>query len=220
MNKKRKTLLIFAALLILIPTLFMVIRCQRRNFQEEEAETVRTVKYAAPKDQGATASYLVEHYLQNIQKNGYEKNDSETLYGQPGALTQATAWVFPGFTTKAFQQKAIREDNSTVIAIYYDRQEIRYTIDLAGGSLPGEKQRFTITGTYGKKVALPLPQKKGYLFSSGTPELPATFGEGDYPDFRAADAAEFRDKLFFKGFDLFLQNDGLFVIAQPAGAVL
>ena len=119
-----------------------------------------------------TAVYKVEHYQQNANDDGYTlvEADSENKNGTTGKETSALAKTYEGFTAKTVDQVKITADGSAVVKIYYDRNEITLTLDLAGGE--GQTE---ITGKYGAAVSVTAPTKTGYDFVSWNPELPKIF---------------------------------------------
>ena len=72
--------------------------------------------------------YKVEHYKQNIENNEYTLFETEELEGKTNESTAAVAKNYPGFTVKEFSQANISGDESTVIKIYYDRNEYSITV--------------------------------------------------------------------------------------------
>ena len=119
-----------------------------------------------------TASYKVEHYQQNANDDGYTlvEADSENKNGTTGKETSALAKTYEGFTAKTVDQVKITADGKAVVKIYYDRNEITLTLDLAGGE--GQTE---ITGKYGATINVTAPTKSGYDFAGWNPELPETF---------------------------------------------
>ena len=117
--------------------------------------------------------YWVEHYLQNanddeytlvdtIWKNEYFFNETAVKY------TSETAITYEGFTAKPIEQIEIQDD--AILKIYYDRNIITLTLDLANGE--GETE---ITGKYGATVNVTIPTKTDYIFANWDSELPETF---------------------------------------------
>lgn len=78
-----------------------------------------------------TATYSVNHYKQNIEDDDYTFESSDTLYfsGNVGSLTTAAPNKYRGFTVKTFEQQIIKDDDSTCVNIYYDRNV--YTIEVS-----------------------------------------------------------------------------------------
>ena len=102
-------------------------------------------------------SYKVRHHQQNLADDGYTHLDEEDedKNGETGSDTDAYAKTYEGFTAKPFTQKTIAGDGSTVIDIYYDRNNITYTFNPNGGSLNGSTQPQTQTVRYGTSVLAP-----------------------------------------------------------------
>ena len=77
-------------------------------------------------------SYTVEHYQQNVTGDGYTLADTESKTGTAGQNTAAESKSYPGFTAKEFQQQTVKGDGSTVVKVYYNRNEYTLTYDLNG----------------------------------------------------------------------------------------
>lgn len=70
--------------------------------------------------------YKVEYYFENIEDDDYTLRDTVNKEGTTGTETNETAPTIDGFTAQSIEQKTIAADGSTVVKIYYDRNE--YTI--------------------------------------------------------------------------------------------
>lgn len=92
------------------------------------------VTYYALFADNAKKKYIVKHLLQNINDNDYTEDVASRTEGEAawGTQTTASAKSFTGFTAKAFEQKTIAEDGSTVVEIKYDRNS--YTVTWMNGS--------------------------------------------------------------------------------------
>lgn len=122
---------------------------------------------------GSGIAYKVEHYLQNIACSDYEKvaDDTQNLQGVTGTNATYNAKIYVGFTYDSSKTEingttqtngTINADGSTVIKLYYTRNEITLTFNLNGGS--GNQ---SISGKYGSSVVPPInPTKTGYTFTS------------------------------------------------------
>lgn len=77
-------------------------------------------------------SYTVEHYQQNVTSDGYTLANTESKTGTAGQNTAAESKSYPGFTAKEFQQQTVKGDGSTVVKVYYNRNEYTLTYDLNG----------------------------------------------------------------------------------------
>ena len=67
--------------------------------------------------------YLVEHFKQSGDGEGYVFVEEEVLSGISGEKTAAQAKTFEHFTAQAFEQKVIKGNGSTVVRIFYNRKE-------------------------------------------------------------------------------------------------
>lgn len=106
--------------------------------------------------------YTVEHWQQNIENDNYTivTGDTQTLCGT--GQTAAQAKTYTGFTAQSFSQTAINENGSTVVKIYYDRNEYSITFDANGG----QDAPATITAKYGASITFPTakPTNRGKTF--------------------------------------------------------
>ncbi|MBD5427741.1 MAG: leucine-rich repeat protein [Treponema sp.] len=85
-------------------------------------------------------SYTVRHFKQNTDRTGYTLTKTELLTGTRGAMTTATAMSYIGFTAKVFEQKPISAGDTTVINIYYDRNEYTVTFYANDGTDNAQSQ--------------------------------------------------------------------------------
>ena len=70
--------------------------------------------------------YTVIHWLENADDNEYSYAESEPMTGATGAQTSAAAKNYTGFTAQDITQQTIAGDGSTIVSVYYKRNE--YTI--------------------------------------------------------------------------------------------
>ena len=128
--------------------------------------------------------YKVQHWQQKT--NGGEnpvtnytcfEEETITLKGngnrvKTGDTTAATAKTYNGFTSKSFEQTTVAADGSTVINIYYNRNEITYTYTLGSGETwgtsesPNGDNNVVKEGLYGATVVLPQVKKTDYDFKN------------------------------------------------------
>ena len=66
------------------------------------------------------------HWQENADDDNFSFQESETKTGTTGEVTAATAKSYEGFTAQEIEQKSIAGDGSTIVNVYYDRNE--YTI--------------------------------------------------------------------------------------------
>ena len=77
-------------------------------------------------------SYTVEHYQQNVTGDGYTLADTESKTGTADQNTAAESKSYPGFTVQGFDQQPVKGDGSTVVKVYYNRNEYTLAYDLNG----------------------------------------------------------------------------------------
>ena len=70
--------------------------------------------------------YTVIHWQENADDDNFSFQESETKTGTTGEATAATAKSYEGFTAQTITQQTIAGDGSTIVNVYYDRNE--YTI--------------------------------------------------------------------------------------------
>ena len=130
---------------------------------------------------GTNTPYTVEHYQENADDDGYSLIEVDNLTGMTDGLTAAEARFYEHFVQTSWNQEAIAADGSTVIRIYYVRETIDITLDLAGGWLDGYEGMVTKTGKYGQTLAIGTPTRKGYTFEGWTDSwgngIPSTYYE-------------------------------------------
>lgn len=108
----------------------------------------------------ADADYLVLHKKQNVSGNDYTTADEETKRAPANRLTAAVAKNYPGFTAQPITQIPIAENGSTVVTVYYNRNNYTYSFNTSGGNTIEAVQ-----GRYGAAVpTIQVPEKQGYTF--------------------------------------------------------
>ena len=109
-----------------------------------------------------TAKYTVNHYLQNLDNDGYTQRDSEVVTGSIDAYTKAVANKYEGFTASEITQTPIAADNTTVVDIKYTRNYYMVQFDAKGGVNGPEP----VYAKYGATIGVPAaPTKAGYTFA-------------------------------------------------------
>ena len=110
--------------------------------------------------QGNAVTYTVNHHQQNVDGNGYTKVDTDTPSGIVGALTNAEANSYEGFTAQSFSNVAISASGA-VVDIYYTRNQYTLTFDANGGNGGASTPVY-----YGASISAPAaPTKDGYTFA-------------------------------------------------------
>ena len=138
------------------------------------------VTFTAQWVEGTGTAYKVEHYQQNADDNEYTLKDTENLVGTTAAQTAAAAKTYDNFTAGAVTQASIAADGSTIVKIYYTRNNVTLTLNLDGGSLGTQTDTATITGKYGSSYTIETPVKTGYTFANWSSTLPAKLEAGTY----------------------------------------
>lgn len=121
----------------------------------------------------ADTDYLVLHKKQNVSGDGYTTAEEEPKRAPANRLTAATAKTYTGFTAQPITQRTIAADGSTVVTVYYNRNNCTYSFNTNGGTTIEAVQ-----GRYGAAVpAVQTPEKQGYTFTGWEPQLPQTFND-------------------------------------------
>ena len=122
--------------------------------------------------------YTVEHYLEDLDGNGYTRKDTETQKGKTGTTATATPKDYEGFTfddsvegTK--KEGKIKGDGSLVLKLYYTRNSYKVTYEYTGtvpkgaSEVPAEKAyKYGADVTVAAKATAPA----GYTFNGWTTE--------------------------------------------------
>ena len=109
------------------------------------------------------ATYTVEFHFQNIDNDGYTKDETKTttVQGNVNAYTDVVATAYPGFTAEKFEQQRITPDGKTCIKIYYTRNYYMVQFNSNGG-VNGPAP---VYAKYGAQLSVPAaPTKTGYRF--------------------------------------------------------
>jgi uncharacterized repeat protein (TIGR02543 family) len=147
---------------------------------------------------GTGTVYTVQYWQENVSDDAYTLVSADTalLAGTTGGTAAYTAKTYPGFTDDTALTTingtvsttgTIAADGSTVVKLYYTRNTVTLTFDLAGGTTTtaftdATGTGGTLTGRYGAAVTMADPVQTGYTFSGwNTPggTLPETFPASD-----------------------------------------
>ena len=82
--------------------------------------------------------YKVEYYFENIEDDDYTLRDTVDKEGTTGTETNENAPTIDGFTAQSIEQKTIAADGSTVVKIYYDRNEYTIYYQITGDYFTGK----------------------------------------------------------------------------------
>ncbi|MBQ0039989.1 MAG: InlB B-repeat-containing protein [Treponema sp.] len=125
----------------------------------------------------STSSYTVHHLYQNIEDDEYTEalSEKEILEGMAGTKTAVAGKTVEGFFAKEIEQKTILADESTELYVYYNRNLVTFSFNLAGG-----EGTASVTRKYGTTVTSLVvnnPVKGNSTFSGWNPKLPDSFIE-------------------------------------------
>lgn len=116
-----------------------------------------------------SASYRVEHYIQETEGDGYvlAESDTEELSGMAGDTVKAEPRNYTGFTENpkhALRRASgkIEADGSLVLRLYYDRNVYHVDFDVNGGS--GEAPEAQSVRYGGLLQTVEAPVRAGYNF--------------------------------------------------------
>ncbi len=135
--------------------------------------------FTAVWDPNTDTRYIVQHWIQNVSGDEYTTQAINDDYkvGTTGALTEAAAKGYTGYTPQEITQETIAPDGSTVVKVYYDRNTIIYTFNADGGNWNGNTEAKIVSGLYGSQVTVPEnPSRTGYSFVEWNQNIPQTFG--------------------------------------------
>ena len=105
------------------------------------ATVTADVTYTAQWIANTNTPYVVNHYQQDLEGDGYTLADTENKTGTTGRATNAVAKSYTGFTVQPFQQLTIKGDGTTEVNIYYNRNTFTVTYtDGAGGAAFADRQ--------------------------------------------------------------------------------
>ena len=116
--------------------------------------------------------YTVERWRQNADNDEYTKYESESYTGTTGEIPQMMTVLYNGFKAGTYTPTAIAGDGSTVIKVYYDRENYNLTWDANGGTLGGDYTSGSVR--YGASITAPVATRSGYIFDGWDAEIPAT----------------------------------------------
>ena len=111
--------------------------------------------------------YKVEHYQQNVDRDGYTLAKTDNLTGTTDTITKVTvnSSLFAGFTENESHPDrkimgTVTADGSLVLKLYYDRDGVIVTFDPDNGESTTQQSI-----AYGAVIAEPsAPTKSGYTF--------------------------------------------------------
>ena len=142
----------------------------------QDGKSVTQVSAAANLEAHWTAAkntkYTVIHWQENANDENYSFKESETKTGTTGEQTSARAKSYSGFTAQAVTQQTIAGDGSTIVNVYYKRNEYTITFYLDDVIYTCGKQHWhnrncpritqlTITAKHGANISDQWPKVDG-----------------------------------------------------------
>ena len=129
------------------------------NFDLITEATTLYAKWTASKQ----TQYTVIHWLENADDDGYSYKESETETGTTGGTTRATAKSYTGFTAQTITQETIKGDGSTIVSVYYKRNEysVKFYTNSSLFSASTEYTALRITAKYGANISAKWPTYNG-----------------------------------------------------------
>lgn len=109
--------------------------------------------------------YTVERYQEQLG-GGYVNTASEELKGTTESEAAVPVEEYPGFHVKSAEKKTIAPDGSTVVKVYYDRNEYTVMFNLDNGT-----ENVVQTYKHGADLHAPTPSRSGYTFAGWNSEL-------------------------------------------------
>lgn len=110
--------------------------------------------------------YTVQHYQEQLG-GGYVNTALEELKGTTESEAAVPDEEYPGFHKKSAEEKTIAPDGSTVVKVYYDRNEYTVMFNLDNGT-----ENVVQTYKHGADLHAPTPSRSGYTFAGWNSELP------------------------------------------------
>ena len=105
--------------------------------------------------------YTVIHWQENADDDEYSYAESETKYGTTGAQTSAAAKSYTGFTAQTIAQQTIAGDGSTIVNVYYKRNEYNVQFYERKNGRWQEITSLRITAKYGAFIGDKWPTYDG-----------------------------------------------------------
>lgn len=118
--------------------------------------------------------YMVEHYQQNLDGNGWTKTDVENLTGVVGETATYTAKSYPGFTQDSSltipDDLRLSGDGSLIIKLYYNRNLINYVVNHYQQNVDGKSwtkvDADARSGLYGSTASYTAKSYPGFTYDA------------------------------------------------------
>ena len=129
-------------------------------------------------------NYVVEHYQQNVQGDGYTLKESSHARAAVDSEVTPEVMKYKGFEEPKTEKVIISGDGQTTVKYYYKRKVHTVTFDADSGTFVAEKgeddSKIVVTGRYGANIIVPkAPTRTGYQFLGWDEEVEMTVPDKD-----------------------------------------
>lgn len=129
-------------------------------------------------------NYVVEHYQQNVQGDGYTLKESSHARAAVDSEVTPEVMKYKGFEEPKTEKVTISGDGQTTVKYYYKRNVHTVTFDADSGTFAAEKgeddSKIVVTGRYGANITVPkAPARTGYQFLGWDEEVEMTVPDKD-----------------------------------------
>lgn len=129
-------------------------------------------------------NYVVEHYQQNVQGDGYTLKESSHVRAAVDSEVTPEVMKYKGFEEPKTEKVTISGDGQTTVKYYYKRKVHTVTFDADSGTFAAEKgeddSKIVVTGRYGANITVPkAPTRTGYQFLGWDEDVEMTIPDKD-----------------------------------------
>ena len=129
-------------------------------------------------------NYVVEHYQQNVQGDGYTLKESSHARAAVDSEVTPEVMKYKGFEEPKTEKVTISGDGQTTVKYYYKRKVHTVTFDANSGTFAAEKgeddSKIVVTGRYGANITVSkAPARTGYQFLGWDEDVEMTIPDKD-----------------------------------------
>ena len=129
-------------------------------------------------------NYVVEHYQQNVQGDGYTLKESSHARAAVDSEVTPEVMKYKGFEEPKTEKVTISGDGQTTVKYYYKRKVHTVTFDANSGTFAAEKgeddSKIVVTGRYGANITVSkAPARTGYQFLGWDKDVEMTIPDKD-----------------------------------------
>ena len=129
-------------------------------------------------------NYVVGHYQQNVQGDGYTLKESSHARAAVDSEVTPEVMKYKGFEEPKTEKVTISGDGQTTVKYYYKRKVHTVTFDANSGTFAAEKgeddSKIVVTGRYGANITVPkAPARTGYQFLGWDKDVEMTIPDKD-----------------------------------------